>query len=182
MVVACARRSWARALLVGVVALLALAPAAAARVALVATGTPEVVLLDITTRDVAARVALPGPARAVAVTRDGRRGFVAAGPEVVALDVDRRVETGRSPLGGADVADVELAPSGAVLYAVQGSRLLALDPETLAPTAAVELRGPGGQLAVDARGALAAVVLGSGRVAMVDLGRKALLRHVRVAG
>jgi Ca2+-binding RTX toxin-like protein len=182
MVVACARRRGGRALLVGVVALLALAPGAAARVALVATGTPELVLLDITTHAVAARIPLPGPARAVAVTRDGQRGFVAAGGEVVAIDVNDRTETGRSQLGGPDIADIRLSASGAVLYAVQGSRLLALDAQTLAPAASVDLRGDGGQLAVDARGALAAVVLSSGRVAMVDLGRKALLRHVRLRG
>jgi Ca2+-binding RTX toxin-like protein len=183
MVVVRARRRWGRALLVGVVALLASAPAAVARVALVATGTPQLVLLDITTRDVAARLPLPGPARAVAVSRDGRRGFVTAGGEVVAVDVNSRAETGRTQLGGAEIADIELAPSGTVLYAVEGARLLALDARTLAPVgAAVELRGEGGQIAVDAGGELAAVTLRSGRVAMVDLGRKVLLRHVRLPG
>ena len=182
MVVARARRSSARALLVGVVALLALAPGAAARVTLVATGTPELVFLDITTREVAARLALPGPARAVAVTRDGQRGFVAAGGEVVALDVNNRTETGRTQLGGSGIADIELSPSGTSLYAVQGARLLVLDARTLAPVTAVELRDEGGQLAVDTSGTLAAVALRSGRVAMIDLGRKVLLRHVRLPG
>ena len=181
VVAACAMRRWERALLVAAVALLGLAPAAAARVTLVATGTPELVLLDVTTREVAARLALPGPARAVVVTPDGRRGFVAAGGEVVALDVNSRTETGRTQLGGPEIADLELSRSGTSLYAVQGPRLLVLDAQTLVQIRALELRGDGGQLAVDASGTLAAVALRSGRVAMVDLGRNVLLRHVRLA-
>ena len=50
----------ARALALGLVSLGVLAPAATARVSLVATGTPELMLLVITTRQVAARLALPG--------------------------------------------------------------------------------------------------------------------------
>ena len=67
------------------VALLAAAPASA-RVALLATGTNDVALLDVTTDMVVARPALPGPSRAVAIARDGRRAFVAAGNAVGAFD------------------------------------------------------------------------------------------------
>src|SRR5919198_2142515 len=77
------RRAAILALLTG---LLGAAPAHA-RVALLATGTNDVALLDVTTNQVVARPALPGPSRAVAVTRDGRRAFVGAGNAVGAFDL-----------------------------------------------------------------------------------------------
>src|SRR4051794_10777136 len=156
---------------VALVLALVLAPAAGARVTLVATGTPELVYLGIPRNEVVARLALPGPSRAVAITRDGTRGYVTAGGEVVVVDVNSRQETGRSTLGPgpAEIADIELSPGGETLYAVRGTQLLALDAQTLVQRAAIELRGAGGALAVASNGGLAAVALASGRVAMVGL-------------
>ena len=174
----------ARALLAASIFAVALASAAEARVSLVATGTTSIVFLDITTREPAARLPLPGPARAVAVAPDGRRGYVAAGPEVVALDVNNRTEAGRTAFGVAPaIADIELSRSGRALYVVQGTRLLVLDATTLTTTAAIDLRAEGGQLAVGgAGGTAAAVVLANGRVAIVSLPDKRLLRRVKVKG
>ncbi len=175
-----------RRFLPGAVALLAfvLAPAAGARVTLVATGTPELVYLGIPRNEVVARQALPGSSRAVAVTRDGTRGFVTAGGEVVAVDVNTRQETLRSALGPGppEVSDIKLSPGGETLYAVRGTQLLVLDAQTLVQRAAIELRGEGGALAVANDGGRAAVVLTSGRVAIVELGTNVLLRHVRAEG
>src|SRR4051794_33694865 len=112
------RTEFGRGFLPGTAWLLALmlvlmgAPAAQARVTLVATGTPELAFLGIPGNDVVARLALPGPARAVAVSHDGARGYVTAGGEVVAVDVNARRESNRSALGPGppEIADLELSP------------------------------------------------------------------------
>jgi Ca2+-binding RTX toxin-like protein len=163
---------------------LVLAPAASARVVLVATGTPELDLLGSPGNEIVARLALPGPSRAVAVSRDGTRGYVSAGGEVVAVDVNARTEAGRSVLGlgPPQISALALSPGGDTLYAVRGTQLLVLDSQTLAQRAVVELRGVGTDLSVSSDGALAAVVLSSGRVAEVALGTNRLLRLVRLKG
>ena len=74
-------------MLLAVVAPLAAPAAAPARVALVATGTPEVALLNVATNAVVARARSPGPSRGVAISADGRRGFAAGGTAVAALDL-----------------------------------------------------------------------------------------------
>ena len=184
------RNEFGRGFLPQAVTLLALvvmlgAPSVAqARVTLVATGTPELAFLSIPKNEVVARLALPGPARAVAVSRDGARGYVTAGVEIVALDVNSRLETGRSALGvvAPEIGDLELSPRGETLYAVRGPQLLILDAQTLAQRALVDLRGEGVQLAVANDGRNAAVTLTSGHVAMVALDTNALLRRVKLKG
>jgi Ca2+-binding RTX toxin-like protein len=168
------------ALLVAAVA--AFAAPASARVTLVATGTPELPFVDTTTNQVTARLALPGPARALAITRDGQRGFVAAGNEVVAVDVNAHAELARSTLGPPEVSDLELSPVGTSLYVVQGRRLAVLDPLTLALRSSIALNGEGTRMAIDGPGQQAAVVLRSGRVAMLSLTGGGLLRHVKLKG
>ena len=134
------RRTLAMAMLV---ALLAAAPASA-RVALLATGTNEVALLDVTTDQVVARPALPGPSRAVAIARDGRRAFVAAGNAVARLrlrDGPRRADSvpgTAAPFAvltrdlGAPAVGIAVSPGGASVYAAAGRRLYVLDARTLA--------------------------------------------------
>jgi len=163
---------------------LACAAAASARVTLVATGAPELVFLGIPDNEVVARLALPGPSRAVAITRDGRRGYVTAGGEVVAVDVNTRLERARSVLGlgPPEISDIKLSPGGETLYAVRGTQLVVLDAQTLASRGLIDLRGSGGALAVANDGGLAAVALRSGRVAMVQLGTNRLLRLVKLKG
>jgi Ca2+-binding RTX toxin-like protein len=171
-----------RVLLLALVLLLASATAAQARVTMVATGTPELVFLGIPGNEVVARLALPGAARAVAVSRDGARGYVTAGGEVIAVDVNTRAESNRSALGPGppEISDLELSPGGETLYAVRGAQLLVLDAQTLAQRGVVELRGEGMQLAVGSNGAAAAVTLRTGRVAIVELGASRLLRLVKL--
>src|SRR4051812_33186139 len=80
------RASLLAALLVAASAI-ASAPAASARVALIATGGNDVALLDVGSGKVAQRLPLPGPATAVAVTRDGRVGCAAGGGALLAFDL-----------------------------------------------------------------------------------------------
>ncbi len=163
-------------------AAVAVAQPASARVVLIATGTPELPFVDVRTNEIAARLALPGPGRAVAISRDGERGFVAAGSDLVAVDVNARTERLRVPLGPPEITDVELSPVGTTLYVVHGRRIAALDPLTLAVRYEIPLNGDGTRMAIDEGGQLAAVVLASGRVAMVSLSSNKLLRHVKLPG
>src|SRR4051794_3386131 len=157
------RRSAALALLAA-----GLAPATAeARVALVATQTPELPLIDLTSDRVVARIALPGPGGAVAVSRDGSRGFVAAGATIVAIDVNERTELTRRAHGTAAVTALAVSPDGRRLYAVQGPRLRILDSATLGLRGSVALGGQGRTIALRHAGDLAAIVLARGEVAMV---------------
>ena len=173
-----------RALLVSAVVLLVsavLAPVVSARVTLVATGRPELAFIDVSTGAVVERLALPGPARAVDVTRDGRHGFIAAGSAVVQIDVNTHSETAGVTLDVPELADLALTPDQATLCVVGGDQLLVLDAATLATRAVISLRGIAGQLAISADGRRAAVALRGGRVAFVDLRAKRLLRLVRLA-
>jgi len=79
-----------------VAALLALAGASAAhaRAVVVATGTPQLVLVDIPSNVVVARLTLGGPTRAVAISPDGSRAYVAAGRRVVVVDPNARTVAG----------------------------------------------------------------------------------------
>jgi Ca2+-binding RTX toxin-like protein len=171
-------------------ALLGAAPAHA-RVALVATGTNEVALLDVTTNQVVARPPLPGRSRAVAVTRDGRRAFAAGGNAVGAFDlglVPAAPLPGTVPFVvatrdlGAPAVGVAVSPGGASAYAVAGRRLFVLDARTLAVRHTVALHGSAAALALSREGSLAAVVLNKGRVAMVAVRAPRLLRRVKVKG
>jgi Ca2+-binding RTX toxin-like protein len=179
-----------RALLIALLAACFAAPAQA-RVALLATGTNDVALLDVTTNQVVARPALPGPSRAVAITGDGRRAFAGAGNAVGAFDLGMVPATplpGVVPYTvatrdlGAAVVGVAVSPGGARLYAAAGRRLVVLDARTLAVRHRVRLHGTASALALSREGTLAAVVLDRGRVAMVATGAPRLLRRVKVKG
>jgi Ca2+-binding RTX toxin-like protein len=168
------------------------AAGAPARVALLATGTNEVALLDVTTDQVVARPPLPGASRAVAIARDGRRAFVAAGNAVAAFDfglVPAAALPGTAaPFAvltrdlGAPAVGIAVSPGGASAYAAAGRRLYVLDARTLAIRHRVDLHGTASALALSGQGTLAAVVLAKGRVAMVQIGAPKLLRRVKVKG
>ena len=184
------RKEFGRGFLPGAVTLLALvlmlgaASAAQARVALVATGTPELAFLGIPRNEVVARLALPGPARAVAVSPTARAATSRAGGEIVAVDVNTRLDRPQRARRRSRPRSATSSSrrGGETLYAVRGPQLLVLDAQTLAQRALVELRGEGVQLAVANNGRAAAVTLTSGRVAMVALGTNALLRRVKLKG
>jgi Ca2+-binding RTX toxin-like protein len=173
-----------RSLLVAFALLAALPAGAHARVALLATGTNEAALLDVATGLVARRVALPGPTTAVAVTRDGRAGFVAGGGAILGLDLRGQAITGPRTVGDgvAAVAGLAVSPGGATLYAAAGRRLHILDAATLQPTGSLDLHGTALGLAISHDGTLAALPLTGGRVAMVGLGERRLLRRIHVKG
>src|SRR5260221_199969 len=96
-----------RILLTTLAAGLVCAKPAAARVAVVATGTNDVALLDVVTDRVVARPVLPGPSRAVAASRGGRLAVIARGAR---KPDPRPLELGRG-VGGA----VAASPDGSVL-------------------------------------------------------------------
>ncbi|HMJ37085.1 MAG TPA: hypothetical protein VK501_24485 [Baekduia sp.] len=175
----------ARFVLLALAGLALAPPVAQARVALVATGTPDVALLDVATNQIARRVALPGATTAVAVTRDGRTALAAGGGALLALDLRSNVSFGPKPLriGAAEVAGLGVSPGGASVYVVAGTRILRLDTATLTVGGTADLHGTALGLAVSRDGTLGAVWLKGGRVAMVDLGGgPKLLRRVRVKG
>ena len=155
------------------------APAAApARVAVVASGTSEGLLLDVVSSEVAARLRLPAPAVGAAVAPDGRRGFWAAGTSVVAVDLDKREVAAQRNVGGAVLG---VAAAGARVVAVTASDLIVLGGPSLTVVHRVGLRGTAsGAVAASPGGGLAAAVLRSGRVAVVDAAAGRLLRRVRV--
>jgi Ca2+-binding RTX toxin-like protein len=178
------------AILAVLVAVLGAAPARA-RVALLATGTNDVALLDVTTNQVVARPAMPGPSRAVSITRDGQRAFVAAGNAVAAFDfgmVPAAPFPGTPPFTiaardlGAPAVGIAVSPGGASLYAAAGQHLLILDAGTLAIRHRVALHGTAVALALSREGTTAAMILAKGRVAMVATGTPKLLRRVKVKG
>jgi Ca2+-binding RTX toxin-like protein len=177
------------------------AAAAHARVALIATQTDDVALLDVATGKISRKVALPGPTTAVAVTRDGKVGFAAGGGALLAIDlrgadVTVPMTTSTAPSGGAVAADtgpkqlaagapivaLGVSPGGGNVYAISGTHLLRVDARTLAVDHTVALHGKALALAISGDGSLAAVPLQGGRVAMIDLRRPKLLRRVSVKG
>ena len=96
----------------------------------------------MTTNLVVARPPLPGPSRAVAITRDGRRAFAAAGNAVAAFDLGM---VPAAPLPGTaapfvvvtrdlgvPAVGIAVSPGGASVYAAAGRRLFVLDARTLA--------------------------------------------------
>jgi Ca2+-binding RTX toxin-like protein len=181
-----------RAAIVALLAIALGATSAHARVALLATGTNDVALLDVTTNQIVARPTLPGPSRAVAITRDGRRAFAAAGNGIAAFDLGM---VPAAPLPGtpapfavaagdlgAPTVGVAVSPGGASAYAAAGKRLFVLDATTLAVRHRVALHGTATALALSRQGSLAAVVLAKGRVAIVATGAPKLLRKVKVKG
>ena len=78
-----------RILVLAVTALAVTAPGAGARVLVVAAGE-RAVLVDVRTDTVTGSVAMPGRARDVAMAPDGSRAWVAAGRDVVAVDLSTR--------------------------------------------------------------------------------------------
>ena len=132
---------------------------------------------------VRARLALPGPARAVAISPDGQRGYVAAGNEVVAVDVNARAEArARAARPARDLRHRADAAGAARCTSYRAGASPCWIRRRSRCARAVALNGDGTRLAIDPTGQLAAVVLANGRVAMVSLARNALLRHVKVPG
>ena len=151
--------------------LLAAAPAAHARVMLVATGNASATLLDVQSGALVTRVPVAGASRAVAVAPDGSRGYVAAGAGVAAIDLNARTRAGDVQLTGT-VSAIAISASGKRLVAVRKGALDSIDPLALTVTRSVDLgakaRKPAA-VAISADGAKAVVALDAKRIAIVDL-------------
>ncbi|HWC28079.1 MAG TPA: calcium-binding protein [Solirubrobacteraceae bacterium] len=168
-------------LLGALLAALASAPDAPARVLLVGDASAEVALVELSTDRVVAELAMPAAVTAVAVDPTGDRGYAAAGNTVVELDLDARTETRRTVLGGAPISELAAARDGRLL-ALQGDRVTVIDAGTLQPAFAIALQGVGRRLTAGRRSDEAVVVLAGGRVAILALAERRVSRTARVPG
>src|SRR5438093_6852826 len=119
-----------RTLLACLLAALASPAAAGARVVVIASGDANATLADVSTNRVVNRVAVGGVARAVAVAPDGSRAFVAAGNQIVSVDLGAQAVTASVTLGGL-VGGLAISADGARLYASRPAALDVLDTATL---------------------------------------------------
>ncbi len=179
-----------------ILVLLAALPAVAdARVAVVATSANSAALLDITTNTVVARPAVGAATTAAAFARDGSRAYVAGGRTLALIEVgampagvrgaaalDANIGVKRRATLPADIAGIAISPAGGRIYVAAGPSLHVLDARSLRRIGRARLRGQATALALSQLGTTAAVALRSGRVALVDLGRKRLVRRVRARG
>ncbi|HKE79358.1 MAG TPA: hypothetical protein VKB54_08625, partial [Solirubrobacteraceae bacterium] len=163
-------------------AALVLAPAAGARVVVVASGDGAATLTDVNTNQVVARVPVGGRSRAVAAAPDGTRAYVAAGTRVVAVDLGARTVAGATPVPGTPTA-VAASSDGQRVYAARPGGLDVIDAPTMTLKASITLgrRARPTSLAVAHDGTIAAVTLDSKHVAIVDLERFHLRKRMAVA-
>ncbi len=172
-----------------------------ARVLVLADGRPSAALLDVLTNRQVARVALPAPGTMAATGRSGTAAYVAAGSAIARLDLSVTPAPGVFGADGAGAVGAPLIPAprlkglgepvrglaaatgGGPVIALGARRLFVLDPGSLRRLGSVGLKGTAvGTLGVSVHGALAAVPLRGGRVAIVDAGARRLLRRVKVKG
>jgi Ca2+-binding RTX toxin-like protein len=168
-------------LICSVLGALACAPAASARVLLVADGGSDLPLLELSNDAVVARVPMPGPVTGVATNPLGGKAYAAAGNTIVEIDIDQRVETRRVVLAGPPITKLATAVDGRLL-ALQDDHLTLLDPTTLGETGSIALGGDGQAITVGRHAGQAAVVLAGGRVAILSLAQARVLHTARVPG
>jgi Ca2+-binding RTX toxin-like protein len=163
-------------------ALLAVAPAAHARVVVVASGDAAATLTDVTTNKVAARIAVGGRTRAAAVAPDGTRAYVATGRRVVAIDLGTRAVVGTAVARGT-VTALAASSDGQRVYAARPGALEVIDAPTMTARSAIALgrRSHPSSLAVADDGTLAAVALDSKHAALADLVRFHLRKRIAIA-
>lgn len=148
-----------------------LADSAHARVMVVASGTGEATLLDVSSGSVVKRVPLSGAARDVAIAPDGVRGYVSAGAGVAAIDLNARAKVADVQLTSTVLA-MAMSKDGRRIAAVRRGAVDVIDPATMTPIRSANLgklgRAPRA-VAVSADGAKGVVVLDAKRIAVVDL-------------
>src|SRR5438046_3121682 len=105
-----------RRLLVLLPALLC-APCAQARLVVIAGGDRAATFTDVSTNGVT-QVALPGRARAVAVSPDGSRAWFAVGSRVIAIDLSSRATAAPITLRGR-ISSLAISRDGERLYAAR---------------------------------------------------------------
>ena len=113
--------------LLACLAFVLLAPAAEARVVLVATGGSSLALIDTGSNLATASPPLPGATRGVAAAPDGSRAYVAAGRGIAVIDLATRKVTGGVPLQSVPAA-IAVSPDGQRLYAARRGGLEVIDP------------------------------------------------------
>jgi len=161
--------------------LFAWAPSASARALLIAGGTPELALAELSTDSVVARFAMPTAVTGVATRANGGRGYAAVGNTLVEIDIDARTESRRIVLPGPPLSQLTSARDGRLL-ALQGDRVTMIDPASLTTMATIALGGRGKRLTAGRAASRAVVVLAGGRVAILALGEARVARSVRVPG
>src|SRR4051812_6418112 len=167
-----------RALLV-LAALLAAPATASARVVVVATGIPQVALIDVAANAVSGSAAVPGPSLAVAAAPDGTRAYVAAGRGVAWIDLAGAAVAAAVPLPGAPRA-LAVSPDGARVYAARRGAIDVLDTAGATLAGSRRLKGTPRDLAVTADRAV--LVQRGGRVVVLDLVTNHVVRRLRLPG
>ena len=158
---------------------LACAPAVSARALLIADGTPDLPIAELSTERVVARIAMPGPVTAVAMRPFGGKGYAIAGGTLVELDVDGRGVTRSVALPGLPASQLVTGRDGRLL-ALQGDRVTVVDPASLTSVGTIALGAVGRQLSAGRAPGRAAVALAGGRVAILALDEGRVARTVRV--
>ena len=163
------------------VAALAVAPAAYARVVVVASGDAAATLTDVTTNKVVARVSVGGHTRAAAVAADGTRAYVSTGRRVVALDLATRAVVASATTRGT-VTALAASSDGQRVYAARAGAIDVIDASTMTVLASIALgrRSHPSSLALSDDGTLAALALDSRHAAIVDLVRFHLRKRMAV--
>src|SRR5215211_5331147 len=115
---------------------LACAPAASARVVVVAGGNRAATLVDVSTNAVAARVTLPGRTRTVAVAPDGSRAWFGVGSRVIAVDLASRAAALPIAVRGR-ISALTMSADGERLYAARRGAIDAIDTTTGAVAGAI---------------------------------------------
>ena len=159
------------------------APAAPARLAVVANGKTQVKVVDLGRKKVVARPDVGLPARAVALSLDGLRAYVVASGStagrLAAIDLVSRTVVASIPVppGARGVA---IAPDGSRAYVTSGGRqgkVTVVDLVTGAPVAEIATSKRPAAIALSPDGSRAYVISGKRKLALVDV---VGMRNVRI--
>lgn len=166
--------------------LLLAAPEATARLAVVATGKGRAAIVDLSAKRVVARPWVGLRSRAVALTVDGMRAYVASGNgtsgRLGVVDLSTRTVIARVPLPDSP-SGIALSPDDARAYVAAGGssgRLVVVDLSTNAVAAEIATPPRPGAVAVSPDGTRAFVTYGRRGLAIVDLSRHRILKRLRV--
>lgn len=141
-------------------AIAATAPAAHARVAVVATGDDRPAITAFGGTDVVARPDVGGATRAVTASPDGARAFVAADRRVVRIDLTTNKAAGGTVDLGSNVVHLDISGDGGRIFAARRGAIDIIDATTLERIDTVEVEDYRyGPFAVSTDGTIAALGL-----------------------
>jgi DNA-binding beta-propeller fold protein YncE len=174
------------ALACAVAGILIAAPAASARLAVIATGKTRVSIVDLSRKLVVAHPRIGLRTRAVALSSDGFRGYVASGKGAAGrlgvIDLPSRTVTARIALPGTARA-VALSSDGTRAYVSGGGsagRLFVVDLATGTVAAQIATPPRPRALAISPDGARADVTYGKRGFAIIDLTLSRTIKRLRV--